>query len=92
LIDEGERLVLRGLEPKAHFVSSRSGEGVEELRAAIEEALPKPAVEIHAVVPYDRGDLVAAIHETGMLLSVEHLEGGTAVHARVSERLAADLV
>jgi GTP-binding protein HflX len=43
------------------------------------------------VIPYDRGDLVAAIHETGMLLSVEHQEAGTAVHAHVSERLAADL-
>src|SRR5687768_9420982 len=47
LIDDDERLVLRGLEPKAHFVSSRSGEGIAELRAAIEEALPKPAVELH---------------------------------------------
>ncbi len=43
------------------------------------------------MIPYDRGDLVAAIHETGMLLSVEHEEAGTAVHAHVSERLAADL-
>lgn len=43
------------------------------------------------MVPYDRGDLVAAIHETGMLLSVEHQEQGSAVHARVSERLAAEL-
>uniref|UniRef100_UPI00406CB2ED hypothetical protein n=1 Tax=Microbacterium sp. LWH11-1.2 TaxID=3135258 RepID=UPI00406CB2ED len=79
------------MQPHAHFVSSRSGEGIAELRAAIEEALPKPAVEVHAVVPYDRGDLIAAIHETGMLLSVDHQEDGTAVHARVSERLAAEL-
>ena len=43
------------------------------------------------MIPYDRGDLVAAIHESGMLLSVEHTEDGTAVHARVSERLAAEL-
>jgi GTP-binding protein HflX len=91
LIAEDDRLVLRGLEPHAHFVSSRSGEGIAALRTAIEEALPKPAVEVHAVIPYDRGDLVAAIHESGMLLSVEHREDGTAVHARVSERLAADL-
>lgn len=91
LIDEDERLVLRGLQPHAHFVSSRSGEGIAELRAAVEEALPKPAVEVHAVIPYDRGDLVAAIHESGMLLSVEHTEDGTRVHARVSERLAAEL-
>lgn len=91
LLSPDERLVLQGLEPKAHFVSSRSGEGIEELRATIDAALPKPAVEVHALVPYDRGDLVAAVHETGLLLSTEHREHGTLVHAHVSERLAADL-
>ena len=91
LIADDERLVLQGLEPKAHFVSSRSGEGIEELRAAIDEALPMPAVELHALVPYDRGDLVAAVHETGILVSAQHGEHGTQIHAHVSERLAADL-
>ncbi|MGO2745040.1 GTPase HflX [Microbacterium sp.] len=91
LITDDERLVLQGLEPTAHFVSSRSGEGIEELRAAIDEALPMPAVEVRALVPYDRGDLVAAVHETGILLSTEHGEHGTEIHAHVSERLAADL-
>ena len=91
LIPEDERLVLQGLEPLAHFVSSRSGEGIEPLRKAIEEGLPKPAVEVHALVPYDRGDLVAAIHESGMLLSATHGEHGTEIHAHVSERLAAEM-
>ena len=91
LIDDDERLVLQGLEPGAYFVSSRTGEGIPELREAVEDALPRPAVEIHAIVPYDRGDLVAAIHESGQLLSTEHGEAGTEVRARVSERLAADL-
>ncbi len=91
LLAEDDRLLLRGLEPHAYFVSSRTGEGIEDLRAAIEAALPKPAVEVTAVVPYDRGDLVAAIHETGMLVSAEHGEVGTTVHAHVSERLAAEL-
>lgn len=91
LISDDDRLVLQGLEPRAHFVSSRSGEGIDELRAAIDEALPLPAVEVRALVPYDRGDLIAAVHETGILLSAEHGEEGTAIHARVSERLAADL-
>ncbi|MBS1697353.1 MAG: GTPase HflX, partial [Actinobacteria bacterium] len=88
---DDERMVLRGLVPNAHFVSSRSGEGIAELRAAIDETLPKPAVEIRAVVPYDRGDLVAAVHETGLLLEVAHEETGTRIHAHVSERLAAEL-
>ncbi|WP_460802177.1 GTPase HflX [Microbacterium sp. GXF6406] len=91
LLTDDDRLVLQGLEPRAHFVSSRTGEGIEQLRIAIEDALPKPAVEVRALIPYDRGDLVAAIHETGMLLSSEHGEHGTEVHAHVSERLAAEL-
>ncbi|PRB08471.1 GTPase HflX [Microbacterium sp. MYb64] len=91
LLDDDERMVLRGLVPGAHFVSSRSGEGIAGLRAAIDEVLPKPAVEISAVVPYDRGDLVAAVHETGLLLEVAHEEAGTRIHAHVNERLAAEL-
>ncbi|MGM1016040.1 MAG: GTPase HflX [Actinomycetota bacterium] len=91
LLTDDDRLVLRGLEPNAHFVSSRSGEGIDDLRAAIEAALPMPAVEVLALVPYDRGDLVAAVHETGILLSTEHGEHGTEIHAHVSERLAAEL-
>ncbi len=91
LLDDDERMVLRGLIPGAHFVSSRSGEGIAELRAAIDAFLPRPAVEIRAVVPYDRGDLVAAVHETGLLLEATHEENGTRIHAHVGERLAAEL-
>jgi len=91
LVDEDTRLVLRGLEPNAHFVSSRTGEGIDELREAIEAALPLPAVEVRALVPYDRGDLVNAVHESGHIIATSHEAGGTAVHAHVSERLAAEL-
>src|SRR5690606_30418803 len=91
LVGEDERLVLRGLAPDAHFVSSRTGEGIDELRATIERMLPMPAVEVRVLVPYDRGELVSAVHETGVLISAAHDEGGTLVHAHVSERLAAEL-
>jgi GTPase len=77
--------------PDAHFVSSRTGEGIAELRAAVEAALPLPAVEITALVPYDRGDLVSAVHDTGLIVSQSHEETGTLLHAHVSERLAAEL-
>ncbi|WP_413638764.1 hypothetical protein [Microbacterium sp. OR21] len=53
--------------------------------------MPMPAVEVRALVPYDRGDLISAVHESGVLVSAEHEEEGTAVHAHVSERLAAEL-
>ncbi|MDL5486808.1 GTPase HflX [Microbacterium wangruii] len=91
LVDDDTRLVLRGLVPDALFVSSRTGEGVDELRTVVEAALPLPAVEVHALVPYDRGDLVSAAHETGHIVAQSHEEEGTALHAHVSPRLAAEL-
>ncbi|MBG6138071.1 GTP-binding protein HflX [Longispora fulva] len=77
--------------PGVMFVSAHTGEGIEELRAAIEERLPRPAIELRAVVPYDRGDLVDRVHRLGEVLSTEHGEGGTLVHVRVPRGLAAEL-
>ncbi|MDO8382180.1 MAG: GTPase HflX, partial [Microbacterium sp.] len=91
LIDADDRMVLRGLVPNAMFVSSRTGEGIDELRTAVEAALPLPAVEVRALVPYDRGDLVSAAHDSGLIISEGHEEGGTALHAHVSARLASEL-
>ena len=91
LLEPDDRLVLRGLVPDALFVSSRTGEGIDELRAVVEAALPLPAVEVRALVPYDRGDLVSAAHDSGLIVSEGHEEGGTALHAHVSARLAAEL-
>jgi GTPase len=42
-------------------------------------------------VPYERGDLVNRIHQTGEFLTTEHLPGGTLVAARVNPALAAEL-
>ena len=91
LVDESERLVLAGLAPGAVFVSSRTGEGIDELRRIVEESLPVPAVEIRALVPYERGDLISQIHETGQFLAQSHEATGTLVHARVAPDLAAEL-
>jgi len=76
-------------EPHCVVVSARTGQGIEELLAAIEADLPHPAVEIDALVPYERGDLIARIHAQGEMLSETHLESGTRVVARVGESLAA---
>ena len=65
-------------------VSARTGSGIEELRAAVEARLPRPQVEVHALVPYDRGDLINRIHQAGEFLSTEHTDQGTLVGARVN--------
>lgn len=75
-------------EPNSYAFSVRSGFGIEGLIHAIEKSLPHPAIEITTVIPYHRGDLVSSIHETGEILSEEHLEHGTAIHAYVDGGLA----
>jgi GTPase len=82
---------LRRREPGAVVVSARTGEGMDDLRAAVEAALPRPAVEVDVCVPYGRGDLVARAHREGEVLGEEHGPEGTALRARVNADLAAAL-
>ncbi len=89
--DEETLLRLKREWPDAVFVSARTGRGIDDLRAAIEARLPRPAVEVRAIVPYDRGDLVARVHRQGEVLGTAHLPEGTRLHVRVDEALAAEL-
>ncbi|SNY15162.1 GTPase HflX [Paractinoplanes atraurantiacus] len=89
--DEETVLRLKRTWPDAVFVSARSGQGIAELHAAIAERLPKPAVELRVLLPYDRGDLVARIHRSGQVLQTRHLDEGTELRIRVDERLAGEL-
>lgn len=91
LITPEDRLVLQGLEPNAVFASARTGEGVAEVLEAIGRMLPDPAVEIDLLVPYDRGDIVSTLHETGRVLSTEYVEDGTRIRALASPEQAAQL-
>jgi GTP-binding protein HflX len=83
--------VLHSSYPDAAFISARTGKGLEQLRTTIESLLPRPEIEIRALVPYERGDLVNRIHQTGEFLATEHRADGTLVAARVSPALAAEL-
>src|SRR6266487_2161364 len=74
--------------PDAVFVSARTGAGLDHLLAAIEHRLPRPSVEVRVLVPYDRGDLVSRVHETGEVVTQEHTAQGTLLDARVGADLA----
>ena len=89
--DEETILRLKRAWPDAVFVSARSGLGISELHAAIAQRLPRPAVDLRVLLPYDRGDLVARIHRTGQVLDTRHTEQGTEFRVRVGEQLAAEL-
>ncbi|MGW3559990.1 GTPase HflX [Streptomyces sp. NPDC000963] len=90
--DAADPLVLQRLlrtEKHSIAVSARSGQGIDELLALIDAELPRPKVEIEALVPYTQGGLVSRVHAEGELESEEHTPEGTLLKARVHEELAA---
>ncbi|MFI7600617.1 GTPase HflX [Actinoplanes sp. NPDC049681] len=89
--DEETMLRLKRTWPDAVFVSARSGQGIADLHAAIAQRLPRPAVDLRVLLPYDRGDLVARIHRRGQVLDTRHTDEGTELRVRVDEQLAAEL-
>jgi GTP-binding protein HflX len=64
-------------------VSAVTGEGVESLLDTIAARLRALAPIVELEVPYERGDVVAALHREGEVLVEVHGEGGTRVRARV---------
>ena len=91
LADETHRMALRGMEPNSIGVSARTGEGVDELLQIIASLLPEPNVEIAALIPYDRGDLVSRLHLNSRIMVLDYREGGTFVRAMVKPEMAAEL-
>ena len=75
-------------ESNAYAISARTGYGIENLIRAVEAALAKAKVEIKAIIPFSRGDLVSAVHEQGEIISEEYLPEGTKLHAMVGGALA----
>ncbi len=83
---EMERM-LRGY-PFAASVSALTGEGLDKLVDVIGRLLPAQS-EISALIPFERGDLLAAVHRDGQVKEMEYDTGGTRVKALVGPRLAA---
>jgi GTP-binding protein HflX len=75
-------------EKNSFAFSARTGFGIDGLIQAIEKSLPHPNIEVKATIPYNRGDLVSAIHETGEIIREEYVEAGTLIHAFVDGGLA----
>ncbi len=86
LLDDAARDRLRNRFPDAIAISAVSGEGVEDLLAAVGIQLEKRAVEVEALVPYTEGTLIGRLHDEGRIMSSEHEEHG--VRVRVKARPA----
>jgi GTP-binding protein HflX len=69
-------------------ISAASGDGIDDLLRAIGERLRSLARVVEYVVPYERGDVLAALHRAGEVLVEVHADDGTRVQARLPDASA----
>ncbi len=60
-------------------ISAKTGEGVKDLLALVDEKLFQGRVKAHLLIPYERGDIVSYVHEKGEVEETKHVEEGTMI-------------
>ncbi|MDA8343446.1 MAG: GTPase HflX, partial [Actinomycetota bacterium] len=77
--DAAAAAVLASVHAGAVVVSARTGDGLDGLVGAIGDRLRAADTVVDLVVPFERGDVLAAVHREGEVMTEEHGEDGTAV-------------
>jgi GTPase len=81
--DEAARLAER--HPGSVVLSALSGEGLDGLLQATGDRLRALTSVVELLVPYPRGDVVAAVHREGEVILEAHEDEGTRLRARFDE-------
>jgi GTP-binding protein HflX len=71
--------------PGSVLFSATTGEGVEALLEALGDRLRALDDVIELLVPFERGDVIAAVHREGEVLVEQHEDAGTRIRVRVSD-------
>ncbi len=69
--------------PDSVAISAATGTGIGDLLTTIGDRLASQAAIIECFVPYDRADVLAALHRSGEVLVEVHDDEGTRVRARL---------
>ena len=65
-------------------VSALTGQGLEQLLRTIGDRMRSITTVTELVIPFDRGDVLAAVHREGEVVLTEETEGGMRIRARLS--------
>lgn len=77
LIDHDTLEAMSGRYHEAVFVSSVTGDGIDELIARISSCVAATERRLEVLIPYSNGELVALAHSSCTIVSEEHSEKGT---------------
>jgi len=68
-------------------VSARTGSGLDKLKDALAESAGLGMIPLRLLIPYDKTGLLSLIKDNGVVDTIEYLEAGTAVRARVKSSI-----
>jgi GTPase len=88
LLDAEERRELSLRHPDAVLVSAETGEGLEEVKKRVAEAIRHGLTEVELLVPFAAGERLSELHEIAGDLEREDREEGVLVRARLPAALA----
>lgn len=71
--------------PGSVAISAKTGEGIELFLRTLSDRLRSVSTVIELVIPFERGDVLAAVHREGEVVSTTHESGGIRVRARLSD-------
>ena len=90
LISEVHLDKLRGRFPHAVFCAAGLSRGLDGIVAGVEAELSRLKVEVELNIPFERGDVVARVHDEGDVVEETYSEHGTRVTARIQRESLAD--
>ncbi len=70
--------------PGAILISAKTGEGLEDLKAAIAEAIQESSAPVTFTIPFSRYGILSEIHAAGRIITEEHTADGTEITAMIS--------
>ncbi|MDJ0664024.1 MAG: GTPase HflX [Acidimicrobiia bacterium] len=71
------------LHPGSVATSAVTGSGADSLASAVTSLLAETSDEVELVIPYERGDLVALVHDIGVVSTTDHIDSGTQITAQI---------
>jgi GTP-binding protein HflX len=87
LTDPFDRAEALAQHPGAILISTLTGEGLDKLATRLEELAAEHDKEMTLLIPHNRYDLVARIHQNATVIESKTLDAGTRLVAIIPERL-----
>ena len=78
--------------PGAILISAKTGEGLEDLKAAIAEAIQETCEPVTFAIPFSRYGILSEIHALGRMITEEHTAEGTEITVMIAGEDAERLI